>query len=55
MMRLNSACHMWCVAFGDVACVLCCREGVLMDTLWAEMAPHVLNIFIEAAQGQSAG
>ena len=31
------------------------REGVLMDSLWTEMAPNVLNIFIEAAQGQSPG
>ena len=31
------------------------REGVLMDSLWTEMAPHVLEIFIEAAQGQSPG
>ena len=26
-----------------------------MDSLWSEMAPHVLRIFIEAAQGQSPG
>ncbi|CAI8023878.1 Dynamin-like 120 kDa protein, mitochondrial [Geodia barretti] len=30
-------------------------EGVLMDSLWTEVAPHVLEIFIEAAQGQSPG
>ena len=26
-----------------------------MDSLWSEMAPHVLEIFVEAAQGQSPG
>ena len=31
------------------------RESVLMDSLWTEMAPRVLEIFIEAAQGQSPG
>jgi optic atrophy protein 1 len=30
-------------------------ESVLMESLWAEIAPRVLEIFIEAAQGQSPG
>ena len=30
-------------------------EALLMDTLWDKVAPHVLEIFMEAAQGRSAG
>ena len=30
-------------------------ESLLMTTLWSKIAPHVLDIFKEAAQGRSAG
>jgi optic atrophy protein 1 len=30
-------------------------EVLLMDTLWDKMAPKVLDIFMEAAQGRSPG
>ena len=30
-------------------------ESLLMDTLWDKMAPKVLDIFVEAAQGRSPG
>ena len=49
---------LFCVCTNGVTCmILNClsRESVLMDSLWSEMAPHVLQIFVEAAQGQSPG
>ena len=30
-------------------------ESLLMETLWDKMAPQVLEIFVKAAQGRSAG
>ena len=30
-------------------------ESLLMNTLWDEVAPRVLEIFMEAAQGRSSG
>ena len=30
-------------------------ETLLMETLWDKVSPHILEIFVEAAQGHSSG
>ena len=48
--------YMWCPLHVYVYMYVCVtREEVLMKSLWEEMAPKVLDIFIDAAQGLSPG